>query len=170
MSISILSNPQIKRLLNIASISDNVGAGGLTSINTSSSGSFPNSSGLTTTVASGVATLTNTTAYFNDVLSGSNTRDLTQNLNQYINIYSRSANAPTPATFNLNIGGNGTVPTGSFISIHIDGNVLATDVFVIQAGTTTTSVPNAVGPGNITCSAGNTYTFICFQGGIWTKM
>ena len=163
---NLLYTSQAKRMFNIASTQDI----GLTSVNTGSGG-MPNSSGLTTTTTSGVATLTNTTFYYNDTTqTGTVTRDVSANLNQYINVYSRSGNAPTSCTFNFNIAGSGTIPTGSFVSIHIDSNVLTTDVFVIQAGSYTTSVPNAVAPGNITCTPGTTYTFICFQGGIWTRM
>lgn len=171
MSLSILSNPQIKQLLNIASISDlptGASSNALTSINTGTTNS-PNSSGLTTSIASGVATLTNTTSYYYDLGATTNTRNLYPNqLNQYINVYSRSANAPTPCTFNFAIAG--AIPVGSFISIHIDAGVLSTDVFVIQAGTGTTTSPPATGPGNITCTAGTTYTFVCFQLGMWTRM
>jgi hypothetical protein len=124
---------------------------------------------LTTSIAAGVATLTNTTSYYNDTGSGGN--PITQTLypaklNQYINVYSRTAS--TPATFNFSIANN-SVPVGSWVSIHIDAGCPATDTYVVQAGTNTSTSPPATGAGNVTCIPGNTYTFMCFLPGVWTR-
>lgn len=166
---NLLYTSQAKSMLNIASAQDLANLGTLSSIYTGTTGS-PNSSGLTTTIASGTATLTNTTSYFYTLASTTLTRTLYPNsFNQYINIYDRSANAPTPCAFTYNIGG-GSPAVGSFISIHIDASCLTTDTFTIKAGSGTSSNPPATAPGDITCYPGATYTFICFVVGLWTRM
>jgi hypothetical protein len=179
MSIASLSDPQLKRALNIASwtdvlaISPNINTTGISS---GIAGSVvpPNSSGLTTTNANGVITLTNTvdgTSYNN---TAGNIRYLLQDgkANTYVNVYSKSAAGGNTFTFSINPGQaghiyppTGSLPVGYFISIHIDSSCGQTtpDSYIIQYS------DNALVP-NITCVIGNTYTFMCFQAGVWTRM
>jgi hypothetical protein len=154
-------NPYVQQIENSIT-QGNIPNYALTGINTGS-GSTPNTSGLTTTTNSGIATLTNTTSIFNDLGTGT---AITQycyptRLNQYINVYSHNTNG-TGTTFNFQISGS-NLPVGSYITIHIDSSCLSADTFIIQAGA-------SPGPGNITATIGNTYTFVCFVQGVWVRM
>jgi hypothetical protein len=179
MSIASLSDPQLKRALNIASWTDVLAVASPINTTGISSGIAgtpvpPNSSGLTTTYGNGVVTLSNTVDGTSYIDTASNTRYLLQDgkNNTYINVYSKTAAGG--GTFYLNINPaqtghvyppSGSLPTGSFISIHIDISCTQTtaDSYIIQYS-------NSAQSPNITCVIGNTYTFMCFQGGVWTRM
>lgn len=175
MSIASLSDPQLKRALNIASWTDVAGIAVNTSgISTGIAGNVipPNSSGLTTTFTGGATVLTNTV----DGSSYNNTATITRypleegKNNTYINVISKTAGAAGTFTFNINPTatghlyppGSGNLPVGSFISIHIDaGNTqTVSDTYTIQYGVAS----------SVTCTIGNTYTFMCFTSGFWTRM
>ena len=179
MSIASLSDPQLKRALNIAAWTDVLAVAAplnTTGIPSGIAGSVipPNSSGLTTTNTNGTVTLTNTVDGSSYVHTTSITRYLLEEgkVNTYVNVFSKTASGGGTFYFNINpsqLGHvyppTGVLPAGSFISIHIDISCTQTtpDSYIIQFSN------NPLNP-NITCIIGNTYTFMCFGGGVWARM